>query len=103
VTWDGSHGGPVPLQSILGALVAKPRAYQVERRPERVRHLEDFIAFAAVVRPRDTLHDADSQELRTLASGIGAARQYATARTNAAASEALDAVAIMARLVEPLA
>lgn len=102
-TWDGLAGGLAPLPSMLGALVAKARAYEVDRKSGRERHLEDFLALASITRPRDLLRDADKCELKTLSSGIGNARNLVRSRGDDAGMDALDALVIMAGLTKPAA
>lgn len=98
VTGEGLSGGTVPLPSLLGALVAKSRAFHVDRRPGRERHLEDILALAQIARPRDALADADSAERRTLTAGMRAAGSLARTRGDEAALDSLEAVAMMARV-----
>lgn len=83
---------------MLGALVAKSRAFQVDRKPGRERHLEDLLALAQLTRPKDALHDADPVELRTLAAGLRDAVFFARDHLEETALDSLDAVATMARL-----
>jgi hypothetical protein len=91
----------VPLPSLLGALVAKARAYEVDRRPGRERHLEDFVVLAAVARPSDRLSGADKHELKTLISGIGNAHNFMKSRRDNVALDSLDALVMMAGLANP--
>ncbi len=98
VTGEGFSGGTVPLPSMLGALVAKSRAFQVDRQPGRDRHLEDLLALAQFTRPKDVLREADLAERRTLATGLRDAASFARSRSDDAALDALEAVATMARL-----
>ena len=100
VMWAGSTGGLVPLPSLLGALVAKARAYEVDRKAGRERHLEDFVALASIARPKDKLSDGDKRELTTLSSGIGNARNLVKSRGDDGALDALDALVMMAGLAE---
>lgn len=98
VTWDGFSGGTVPLPSMLGALVAKSRAFQVDRQPGRDRHLEDLLVLAQLARPKDALRDADRAERRTLMAGLRNAASFARSRSDDAALDSLEAVAMMAQV-----
>lgn len=83
---------------MLGALVAKSRAFQVDRQPGRERHLEDLLALAQLTRPKDALREADAAERRTLEAGLGYAATFARDLRDEAALDSLKAVAAMARL-----
>lgn len=96
VAWPGFAGGAVPLPSMLGALVAKSRAFQVDRQQGRDRHLEDLLVLAQIARPRDALSDADRAERRTLAAGVRDAASLARRRTDDTALDALEALTMMA-------
>ena len=100
-SWEGSTGGVVPLPSLLGALVAKARAFEVDRQEGRERHLDDFLALASIARPRDLLGDADTNELSTLGSGIGNTRNRLKSRGDHAGIDVLDGLMVMAGLSKP--
>lgn len=98
VRWEGTDGGKVPLPSMLGALVAKSRAFQIDRLPGRERHLEDLLALTTVALPSDRLNDADSKERKILASGLANVAAFARERNDEVGLDAIAAVKMMARL-----
>lgn len=100
VEWAGFPGGIVPLPSMLGAMVAKSRAFQVDQAEGRERHLEDLLALASIAVPADRLSDADTKELKTLASGLANAALLAKDRHDDSSLDALAAVKMMARLTD---
>ena len=101
VIWDGATGGSIPLPSMLGALVAKSRAFQVDRKPGRERHLDDLVALSSIARPRDALHESDKRERRTLETGLELAARRAESRLDDGALDALTAVSMMAGFDPP--